>query len=85
MRFTGRIAASQRWVDPRAKKLQPLIRRAVGTIAAVPAAVTGADTSTHPGGLLHEGSREGDSVVCPWHDSRFDHCSVAERLFHTQA
>lgn len=31
-----------------------------------------ANTCTHLGGPLHEGAREGDSVVCPWHGSRFD-------------
>lgn len=31
-----------------------------------------ADTCTHFGGPLHEGSRDGDSVVCPWHGSCFD-------------
>jgi len=31
-----------------------------------------ADICTHLGGPLHEGSREGDCVVCPWHGSRFD-------------
>jgi nitrite reductase/ring-hydroxylating ferredoxin subunit/uncharacterized membrane protein len=31
-----------------------------------------ADTCTHLGGPLHEGSREGDSVVCPWHGSCFE-------------
>jgi nitrite reductase/ring-hydroxylating ferredoxin subunit/uncharacterized membrane protein len=29
----------------------------------------------HLGGPLEEGSREGDSVVCPWHGSRYDLCS----------
>jgi nitrite reductase/ring-hydroxylating ferredoxin subunit len=31
-----------------------------------------ANTCTHLGGPLAEGSREGDTVVCPWHGSRFD-------------
>lgn len=31
-----------------------------------------ANTCTHLGGPLHEGSREGDGVVCPWHGSCFD-------------
>lgn len=31
-----------------------------------------ADTCTHLGGPLREGSREGDAVVCPWHGSCFD-------------
>lgn len=30
-----------------------------------------ADTCSHAGGPLHEGSLEGDVVVCPWHGSRF--------------
>ena len=29
----------------------------------------------HMGGPLEEGTREGDTVVCPWHDSRFDLCN----------
>jgi nitrite reductase/ring-hydroxylating ferredoxin subunit/uncharacterized membrane protein len=29
----------------------------------------------HFGGPLDEGEREGDTVVCPWHNSRFDLCS----------
>jgi nitrite reductase/ring-hydroxylating ferredoxin subunit/uncharacterized membrane protein len=29
----------------------------------------------HFGGPLDEGDREGDTVVCPWHKSRFDLCS----------
>jgi len=31
-----------------------------------------AGTCTHLGGPLAEGSREGDTVTCPWHGSRFD-------------
>jgi nitrite reductase/ring-hydroxylating ferredoxin subunit len=31
-----------------------------------------ANTCTHLGGPLAEGSREGDTVSCPWHGSRFD-------------
>ncbi|MGH3002560.1 MAG: Rieske 2Fe-2S domain-containing protein [Gaiellaceae bacterium] len=31
-----------------------------------------ANTCTHLGGPLAEGSREGDRVVCPWHGSCFD-------------
>jgi len=34
-----------------------------------------ANTCTHLGGPLDEGTRDGDSVVCPWHGSRFDLCS----------
>jgi nitrite reductase/ring-hydroxylating ferredoxin subunit/uncharacterized membrane protein len=29
----------------------------------------------HFGGPLEQGDREGDTVVCPWHKSRFDLCS----------
>ncbi|MCA1687126.1 MAG: Rieske 2Fe-2S domain-containing protein [Actinobacteria bacterium] len=29
----------------------------------------------HFGGPLAEGDREGDTVVCPWHNSRFELCS----------
>jgi nitrite reductase/ring-hydroxylating ferredoxin subunit/uncharacterized membrane protein len=31
-----------------------------------------AATCTHLGGPLAEGSRDGDTVTCPWHGSRFD-------------
>jgi nitrite reductase/ring-hydroxylating ferredoxin subunit len=34
-----------------------------------------AATCSHLGGPLDKGSREGDSVVCPWHGSRFDLCT----------
>jgi nitrite reductase/ring-hydroxylating ferredoxin subunit len=34
-----------------------------------------ADTCSHLGGPLHEGKREGDTVICPWHGSRFDVCT----------
>jgi nitrite reductase/ring-hydroxylating ferredoxin subunit/uncharacterized membrane protein len=36
-----------------------------------------AGTCTHLGGPLAEGSREGDTVACPWHGSRFDLCTGA--------
>jgi nitrite reductase/ring-hydroxylating ferredoxin subunit len=34
-----------------------------------------AATCNHMGGPLQEGNREGDTVVCPWHESRFDLCT----------
>jgi nitrite reductase/ring-hydroxylating ferredoxin subunit len=34
-----------------------------------------AATCSHLGGPLDKGEREGDTVVCPWHGSRFDLCS----------
>lgn len=34
-----------------------------------------ANTCTHLGGPLDEGTREGDTVICPWHGSRFDICT----------
>jgi nitrite reductase/ring-hydroxylating ferredoxin subunit len=34
-----------------------------------------AATCSHLGGPLDEGEREGDSVICPWHGSRFSLCS----------
>jgi nitrite reductase/ring-hydroxylating ferredoxin subunit/uncharacterized membrane protein len=37
-----------------------------GTVCAIAA------TCSHLGGPLDEGTREGDTVVCPWHGSRFD-------------
>jgi nitrite reductase/ring-hydroxylating ferredoxin subunit len=36
-----------------------------------------AATCTHLGGPLAEGSRDGDTVTCPWHGSRFDLLSGA--------
>lgn len=30
------------------------------------------DTCSHAGGPLHEGTIEGNVVICPWHASRFD-------------
>jgi nitrite reductase/ring-hydroxylating ferredoxin subunit len=32
-------------------------------------------TCSHLGGPLDKGKRDGDTVVCPWHGSRFDLCS----------
>jgi nitrite reductase/ring-hydroxylating ferredoxin subunit len=37
-----------------------------GTVCAIAA------TCSHLGGPLDEGRRDGDTVVCPWHGSRFD-------------
>ena len=34
-----------------------------------------AATCNHMGGPLEQGDREGDTVVCPWHNSRFDLCN----------
>jgi nitrite reductase/ring-hydroxylating ferredoxin subunit len=34
-----------------------------------------AATCSHLGGPLDEGRRDGDTVVCPWHGSRFDLCT----------
>ena len=31
-----------------------------------------AATCSHLGGPLDQGTREGDTVICPWHRSRFD-------------
>jgi nitrite reductase/ring-hydroxylating ferredoxin subunit/uncharacterized membrane protein len=36
-----------------------------------------ANTCSHLGGPLGEGTRDGDVVTCPWHGSRFDLCSGA--------
>jgi nitrite reductase/ring-hydroxylating ferredoxin subunit/uncharacterized membrane protein len=44
-------------------------RSASGELCAI------ANTCSHFGGPLAEGEREGDTVVCPWHGSRFDVCS----------
>jgi nitrite reductase/ring-hydroxylating ferredoxin subunit/uncharacterized membrane protein len=34
-----------------------------------------AATCSHLGGPLDEGEREADTVICPWHGSRFDVCT----------
>ena len=34
-----------------------------------------ADTCTHRGGPLSEGSLEGSTVTCPWHGADFDVCT----------
>jgi nitrite reductase/ring-hydroxylating ferredoxin subunit len=34
-----------------------------------------ADTCTHKGGPLSEGSLEGNTVICPWHGANFDVCT----------
>ena len=46
-----------------------LARSRAGGLCAIAA------TCTHLGGPLDEGERNGDSVVCPWHGSRFDLCT----------
>lgn len=46
-----------------------LSRSATGEICAIAA------TCNHMGGPLDQGDREGDTIICPWHNSRFDLCS----------
>ena len=46
-----------------------LSRSAGGRVCAIAA------TCNHLSGPLDQGDREGDTVVCPWHKSRFDLCS----------
>jgi nitrite reductase/ring-hydroxylating ferredoxin subunit len=48
-----------------------LARREDGEVCAISA------VCSHMGGPLDKGKREGDSVVCPWHGSRFDLCTGA--------
>jgi nitrite reductase/ring-hydroxylating ferredoxin subunit len=43
-----------------------LARSSAGALCAIAA------TCSHFGGPLDEGVRDGDSVICPWHGSRFD-------------
>ena len=46
-----------------------LSRSSGGEVCAIAA------TCNHFSGPLQEGDREGDTVVCPWHKSRFDLCT----------
>lgn len=46
-----------------------LSRSSSGDVCAISA------VCSHFGGPLEQGDREGDTVVCPWHKSRFDLCS----------
>ena len=46
-----------------------LSRTSAGEVCAIAA------TCNHFSGPLEEGEREGDTVVCPWHNSRYDLCS----------
>ncbi len=46
-----------------------LSRASDGRVCAIAA------TCNHFSGPLQEGTREGDTVVCPWHSSRFDLCT----------
>ncbi len=46
-----------------------LSRSSSGAVCAIAA------TCNHFSGPLEEGDREGDTIVCPWHKSRFDLCS----------
>ena len=46
-----------------------LSRSSVGEVCAIAA------TCNHFSGPLEEGEREGDTVTCPWHNSRYDLCS----------
>ena len=45
--------------------LRVLIVRRNGQLCAI------SDVCSHAGGPLHEGTLEGDTVICPWHASRF--------------
>ena len=78
---THRESPPGEWTDAGADDLGPeelrrvevdgspvLLSRAGGRICAIAA------TCSHLGGPLDEGEREGDTVVCPWHGSRFDLC-----------
>ncbi|MBA2441195.1 MAG: Rieske (2Fe-2S) protein [Rubrobacter sp.] len=54
---------------PGAEKVGVLLSRAGGELCAIAA------TCNHFSGPLEKGEREGDTVVCPWHGSRFDLCT----------
>jgi nitrite reductase/ring-hydroxylating ferredoxin subunit len=72
----------ERWTDVAAADLEPDELRGVdldGTRIVLARSGRStcaiAATCSHLGGPLDEGTREGDTVVCPWHASRFDLCS----------
>ena len=81
---THRESPPGEWTDVSADDLGPeelrrvevdgapvLLSRAGDGICAIAA------TCSHLGGPLDEGERDGDTVVCPWHGSRFDLCDGA--------
>ena len=69
-RATSRISteASSSASSSRASPSSSRARRS-GDVCAIAA------TCCHLGGPLDDGARDGDTVVCPWHGSRFDLCT----------
>ena len=78
---TAQTSGPEQWTDVSADDLGPeelrrveadgtpvLLSRSDGGVCAIAA------TCSHLGGPLDEGEREGATVVCPWHGSRFDLC-----------
>jgi nitrite reductase/ring-hydroxylating ferredoxin subunit/uncharacterized membrane protein len=69
----------QTWTDAAAaSRVSDSLRQV--TVAGVPLLLTRvrgkvvalADRCSHRGGPLSDGERDGDTVICPWHASRFD-------------
>ncbi len=60
------VAATERPQRVRVNDTSVLLARVDGRVVAI------ADRCTHRGGPLSDGVRDGDCIVCPWHESRFD-------------
>lgn len=79
------------WLEGAAERSQPLVGRELGDGQLRKVVVEGANvllarsesgqlcaianTCSHLGGPLDEGSRHGVVVTCPWHGPRFDLCT----------
>lgn len=64
--------ASLKDISPGKMKLVEVDREEVCLINSVGKIYAIQEHCTHEDGPLHEGVLEGNQVVCPWHDAKFD-------------